>query len=191
MKFVFIAKHRHIWPVAWLCEAMGVSRSGFHAWLNRSPSARSRSEEAVSLRVKASFLASDRTYGARRVWRDLLADGAEEGENARLPRPSRRVQPQPTLFASRNFHRCNSEPDVDDAVGRRCAAFASLALAGSANTLAKSCSIVSVGLNACCFSAISISLSYAAFESSAVTVDPTSTDVGSRLARFGYPLAMP
>jgi hypothetical protein len=29
MKFVFIAKHRTIWPVAWLCEAMGVSRSGF------------------------------------------------------------------------------------------------------------------------------------------------------------------
>jgi hypothetical protein len=47
MKFVFIVKHRNIWPVAWLCDAMGVSRSGFHAWLNRSPSDRSRSDEAV------------------------------------------------------------------------------------------------------------------------------------------------
>jgi putative transposase len=44
MKFVFIAKHRNIWPVAWLCNAMGVSRSGFHTSLNRSPSARSRSD---------------------------------------------------------------------------------------------------------------------------------------------------
>ena len=79
MKFVFIAKHRTIWPVAWLCEAMGVSRSGFHAWLNRSPSARSRSDETVGQQVKASFIASDRTYGARRVWRDLLADGVECG----------------------------------------------------------------------------------------------------------------
>ena len=79
MKFVFIAKHRNIWPVAWLCDAMGVSRSGFHAWLNRSPSARSRSDEAVGQQVKASFLASDRTYGARRVWRDVLADGVECG----------------------------------------------------------------------------------------------------------------
>ena len=69
MKFVFIAKHRSIWPVAWLCNAMGVSRSGFHAWLNRSPSARSLSDETVGQQVKASFLASDRTYGARRVWR--------------------------------------------------------------------------------------------------------------------------
>ncbi|MGY4509002.1 transposase InsO family protein [Bradyrhizobium sp. USDA 3650] len=29
--------------------------------------------------MKASFLASDRTYGARRVWRDVLADGPECG----------------------------------------------------------------------------------------------------------------
>ena len=79
MKFVFIAKHRNIWPVAWLCDALGVSRSGFHAWLNRSPSARSRSDEAVGQQVKASFLASDRTYGARRVWRDLLAEGVACG----------------------------------------------------------------------------------------------------------------
>lgn len=24
MKFAFIAKHRSIWPVAWLCEALGM-----------------------------------------------------------------------------------------------------------------------------------------------------------------------
>jgi len=79
MKFVFIAKHRNIWPVAWLCSAMGVSRSGFHAWLDRCPSARSRSDEALGQRVKASFVGSDRTYGAPRVWRDLLAEGADCG----------------------------------------------------------------------------------------------------------------
>jgi len=75
MKFVFIAKHRSIWPVAWLCNALGVSRSGFHAWLKRTPSARSRSDEALGRRVRASFVASDRTYGARRVWHDMLAEG--------------------------------------------------------------------------------------------------------------------
>lgn len=79
MKFVFIAKHRAIWPVAWLCDALGVSQSGFHAWLNRSPGARSRSNEELGGKVKTSFVASDRTYGARQVWRDLLADGADCG----------------------------------------------------------------------------------------------------------------
>ena len=47
MRFAFIAKHRTIWPVAWLCDALDVSRSGFHAWLNRSPSARSRHDEVL------------------------------------------------------------------------------------------------------------------------------------------------
>ncbi len=28
MKFVFIAKHRSIWPVAWMCDALGVTRLG-------------------------------------------------------------------------------------------------------------------------------------------------------------------
>ena len=29
MRFTFIAKHRGIWPVAWLCEALDVSRSDY------------------------------------------------------------------------------------------------------------------------------------------------------------------
>jgi putative transposase len=79
MRFAFIAKHRGIWPVAWLCEALDVSRSGFHAWLARTPSKRSRDDEAIGARVRASFIGSDRTYGARRVWRDVLADGIDCG----------------------------------------------------------------------------------------------------------------
>jgi putative transposase len=75
MKFAFVAKHRGIWPAGWLCEALGVSRGGFYAWLTRPRSARSRSDEAMAAKVRTSFVASDRTYGARRVWHDLLADG--------------------------------------------------------------------------------------------------------------------
>src|SRR4030081_1616704 len=79
MKFGFIARHRGIWPVAWLCAALGVSRSGFHAWLGRSPSPRSLSDEVLGAKGPASFLASDRTYGARRVWRDVLAENLSCG----------------------------------------------------------------------------------------------------------------
>lgn len=79
MKFGFIAKYRGIWPVLWLCETLGVSRSGFHAWLVREPSARARSDEALAAKVRASFAASDRTYGARRVWHDVLAEGTACG----------------------------------------------------------------------------------------------------------------
>jgi putative transposase len=79
VKFGFIAKHRGIWPAGWLCEALGVSRGGFYAWLTRPRSRRSRSDEELSARVRASFLASDRTYGARRVWHDMLAVGVSCG----------------------------------------------------------------------------------------------------------------
>jgi putative transposase len=67
MGFAFIAKHRGIWPVAWMCGALGVLRSGFHAWLTRSPSQRARDDEVIGARVRASHVSSYRTYGARRV----------------------------------------------------------------------------------------------------------------------------
>lgn len=79
MKFVFIAKHRGIWPANWMCEALGVSRGGFYAWLTRPRSKRSRENEELGTKVRASFLASDRTYGARRVQKDLAADGLFSG----------------------------------------------------------------------------------------------------------------
>jgi putative transposase len=79
VKFGFIAKHRGIWPAEWLCEALGVSRGGFYGWRTRPRSRRSRSDEELGAKVRASFLASDRTYGARRVWHDLLAEGVSCG----------------------------------------------------------------------------------------------------------------
>jgi len=75
MRFTFIAKNRGIWPVAWMCGALGVSRSGFHAWLTRAPSRRARDDEEIGAKVRASHVGSYRTYGARRVWHDLLAEG--------------------------------------------------------------------------------------------------------------------
>ena len=80
--FAFVAKHRGIWPTATICEALGVSRSGFYAWLTRGPSARSRRDEALGAKIRSSFQDSDRTYGARRVWHDLLAAGIECGLHA-------------------------------------------------------------------------------------------------------------
>jgi putative transposase len=75
VKFSCIAKHRGIWPADRLCEALGVSRGGFYAWLARPRSQRSRSDEELGAKVRASFPGSDRSYGARRVWKDLLAEG--------------------------------------------------------------------------------------------------------------------
>lgn len=75
MKFEFVAKHRGVWPVGIICGALGVSRSGYYAWLNRPRSARSLADEVLGSQVRQSFMGSDRTYGARRVWHDVLELG--------------------------------------------------------------------------------------------------------------------
>jgi putative transposase len=75
VKFGFVAKHRGIWPVDLVCSALDVSRSGFYAWLTRSPSKRARDDEQIGGEVRRSFLDSDRSYGARRVWLDVLEAG--------------------------------------------------------------------------------------------------------------------
>jgi len=105
MMFGFIAKHRGIWPVTWMCGALGVSKSGFFAWLTRTPSVRAQADEIIGARARASFVQSDRTYGARRVWRDVLAEGISCGlhrierlmrSQALRARPRRRRLPADT-----------------------------------------------------------------------------------------------
>jgi putative transposase len=86
-----------------MCGALGVSRSGFHAWLIRPPSQRARDDEVIGAKVRASHVGSYRTYGARRVWHDLLADGISCGlhrierlmrEQGLRARPRRRGLPK-------------------------------------------------------------------------------------------------
>jgi len=52
-----------------------LSRGGFYAWLTRPRSQRARRDEVLGAKTRTSFLQSDRTYGTRRVWHDLLAEG--------------------------------------------------------------------------------------------------------------------
>ena len=105
MKFGFVAKHRGAWPVLMMCEALGVSRSGFYAWLSRPRSQRDLDDEVLGAQMRQSFLCSDRTYRARRVWHDMLAIGHRCGlhrierlmrAQALRARPRRRGLPQDT-----------------------------------------------------------------------------------------------
>ncbi|BAH38542.1 putative transposase orfB for insertion sequence element [Gemmatimonas aurantiaca T-27] len=103
MKFGFIAKHRGTWSVELLCDALGVSRSGFYAWCTRPPSIREQVDDTLLMAMRQSFAASDRTYGVRRVWRDVRDAGLTSGREriARLMRyaglraqPKRRQRPR-------------------------------------------------------------------------------------------------
>lgn len=105
MKFDFVVKHRATWPVAMICDMLGVSRSGFYAWSDRVECARATHDAILVLAIRASFVLSDRTYGARRILRDLHAEGHTVGlhhvqrlmrANAMRARPRRRALPMDT-----------------------------------------------------------------------------------------------
>jgi len=77
--FRFIAAERAGHSVKTLCRVLGVSRSGFHAWLRRPLSARAVSDQLLLERVRRLHVASRRTYGSPRIYRDLRADGVAVG----------------------------------------------------------------------------------------------------------------
>ena len=103
MKFKFIAKHRGIWPLTWMCEVLDVSPTGFYSCLSRPPSKRQREDEVLIRQIRGSFTDSGDTYGVRRVWPALLAWGYDVGRErvARLmrqqalkARPPKRKRPK-------------------------------------------------------------------------------------------------
>jgi len=51
MKFGFVAKHRGIWPVRWICEMLDVSASGFYQWAKRPLSDRSRRDTQLLAQI--------------------------------------------------------------------------------------------------------------------------------------------
>lgn len=76
------------YPVATACRVLGVSTSGYYAWLKRPPSARARADAALTERIRAIHRQSDGTYGVPRIHFELKESGAAVGRKrvARLMR---------------------------------------------------------------------------------------------------------
>ena len=92
-----------------MCRAFGVSRSGYYAWLERPPSARARSDDALTARIRTIHKASRETYGAPRIHAELADKGIPVGRKRveRLMKAdglagiSRRKGPRTTLHDDR------------------------------------------------------------------------------------------
>lgn len=107
-----------VWPLSRLRRVLEVSPSGFQTWLVRPASARAIWDEPPVPAIDKSFRASDRAYGARRVWRDVFGDGPACGlhrmerpmrQNATKARPKRLATPNDngarSLIADNVLHR--------------------------------------------------------------------------------------
>lgn len=77
MRFAFIKEHCGTWPVKVMCRVLAVSRSGYFAWLNRSPSPRQQRHEELACKIRQVHEEHRRTCGSPRVHQVLLAQGEQ------------------------------------------------------------------------------------------------------------------
>src|SRR5256714_2083112 len=61
----------YAYPVEFMCERLGVSKSGYYDWRSRPDSATTQRREELKLLIKKAFEMSDSTYGYRGVHAQL------------------------------------------------------------------------------------------------------------------------
>lgn len=69
----------YAYPVEFMCERLGVSKSGYYDWRCRPDSATAHRREELRLLIQKAFDMSDSTYGYRRVHAQLLRWGVTAG----------------------------------------------------------------------------------------------------------------
>jgi len=77
--FTFITAEKADYPVEVLCRCLGVTRSGYYAWLRRGPSARAVADARLTRQLRVAHADSRGTYGRPRLTRALRAQGIAVG----------------------------------------------------------------------------------------------------------------
>lgn len=88
MRYAFIRDHRQWFPVTRLCTLLRVSKSGFHAWLNRPVCARLQANQTLLIEIRRIHVEHRGVYGGVKTWCALTARGIACGKHrvARLRR---------------------------------------------------------------------------------------------------------
>ena len=86
MKYAWIERNRHVWPVSLACQVLGVSPSGYHERNRREKAPddgprRSISNDALLVHIRAVHAETKGEYGWPRVWKELLARGIRVGKD--------------------------------------------------------------------------------------------------------------
>ena len=75
------AAEAHAHPIKAMCEALEVSRSGYHRWRSAPTSVRALQTEAIRAKIARVHEASRGTYGSPRVAAALHGQGERVGRN--------------------------------------------------------------------------------------------------------------
>ena len=116
MRYMSIDRHRGMYPVGMMCQALQVSRSGYYAWRVRPESERARTDRELTRQIRQIHAESKGTYGSPRIRVELESLGFHCGRHkvARLMRlaglkgcPKRRyrvtTQSDPSHSVARNL----------------------------------------------------------------------------------------
>ena len=74
-----MSDHQADYPIASMCRLLGVSSSGYYAWMKRRPSQRAETDATLIGEIRAAHAASCGTYGAPRIHAELTAKGMHVG----------------------------------------------------------------------------------------------------------------
>ena len=81
MKFAFIEEHLTSFAIATVCQVLEVSRSGYHAWVNRPDSAQAMRRRELAVKIRTIHQENRQVYGSPRVHQALEAQGESVCEN--------------------------------------------------------------------------------------------------------------
>jgi len=73
-------KNRRLhYSIPFMCRMLDLSRSGYYAWLNRTPSKRAQEEGRLEAEIRAAHKRTRQTYGPERLQQDLKEHGVKVG----------------------------------------------------------------------------------------------------------------
>lgn len=81
MKYAFIQSQQGWHPIQRMCRVLKVSRSGYYAWLQHTPSARERSDRVLLAHIQRVHEAHRGHCGAEKAWRVLQLQGVAAGKH--------------------------------------------------------------------------------------------------------------
>lgn len=105
MKYAIITELAGLYSVKGLCQRMQISRSGYYAWRKRRPSQRQQENQQLIARLREVHEQSRSTYGYRRAYAALVAQGASCG----LQRVRRLMQAQELRAKRKPRYRTTTE----------------------------------------------------------------------------------
>ena len=122
MKFAFIEEHLVAeFPVDVSCDVLGVSRSGYYAWLQRPPSVRAQRREELAVKIAAVHERNRRVYGSPRVCQALRAQGESVCENtvADIMKERQIRAKSKRKFVPRTTDSAHQQPVADNVLDRQ------------------------------------------------------------------------